>query len=397
MSLLSLVLLASSAASGVDVDVRTLAGQTVSGTLKELAADRVVVATSGGEQTLAAKELLGVSLRGQAATAAAKPQVWLDFIDGGHLVGLEFSAEKGEGLIKLVDGREVKLPTKAVSAVRLKEQNDKIAQQWQGIVSGKYASDVIIIRREEAIDFMEGVLGDVNAERVQFTVDGELINVKRPRVEGFQYFQAKAPDLPGPVCQVLLTDGSRLPAARLSLAGDELSITTLAGLELKQPLAGVKELDFSLGKLRYLSDMEWETIERHDYLATSTAKADRFYDPRKDTSFLGPLRLGSKTYSKGLALKSHTKLTYRLPGKYSRLVGLAGINAQMAPGGHLRLKISGDQQTEPLWDGVIAGGDLPHELSIDLTGVRRLTIEVDFGENGDSGDHLNLCDLRIIQ
>ena len=83
----------------------------------------------------------------------------------------------------------------------------------------------------------------------------------------------------------------------------------------------IKELDFSLGKLRYLSDMEWEAIERHDYLATSTAKADRFYDPRKDTSFLGPLRLGTKTYSKGLALKSHTKLTYRLLGNHPSPLG----------------------------------------------------------------------------
>ncbi len=39
----------------------------------------------------------------------------------------------------------------------------------------------------------------------------------------------------------------------------------------------------------------------------------------------------------------------------------------------------------------------PQQLSLDLTGVRRLTIEVDFGEGGDAGDHLNLCDVRIIQ
>lgn len=396
MSLLSLVLLASSAAAATEVDVRTLSGQAMGGTLKELSTERVVLATMSGEQALATKDLLGVSIR-QGTKELARPQVWVDLVDGGRLVGLEYTSEKEEGLVKLLDGRDVKLAIKAVAAVRIKEQNDKIAQQWQGILGEKHTSDVIVIRREEAIDFMPGVLGEVSTERVQFTVDGELINVKRPRVEGFQYFHAKTLNLPAAVCQVLLADGSRLPAAKLSLAGEELKVVTLGGLELVQPLAAVKELDFSLGKLRYLSDLEWDSIVRQDYLAATSLKPDRFYEPRKDASFLGPLRLGNKTYAKGLAVKSYTKLVYRLPGKYSRLVGLAGINAQMAPGGHVRLKIIGDQQADPLWDGTIAGGDAPHELSIDLTGVRRLIIEVDFGENGDSGDHLNLCDLRIIQ
>jgi hypothetical protein len=45
----------------------------------------------------------------------------------------------------------------------------------------------------------------------------------------------------------------------------------------------------------------------------------------------------------------------------------------------------------------LAGTDAPQPLSIDLSGVRRLTIEVDFGEAGDTGDHVNLCDVRIIQ
>lgn len=396
MNVLSLLLLLSSAVAAPAVEVRTLSGQAVVGTLNELSTERVVVTTDAGEQTFSTKDLLGITLRGQPAEAA-KPQAWVDLVDGARLACLEYTARQGQATLKLVDGQEVSFSTSSIAAVRLKEQNEKIAQQWVEIVGLKRAADLIVVRRDEAIDYLEGVLGDVTPETVQFKLEGDVVNVKRPRVEGFLYLHPPGAELPPAVCEALTHDGARLPAVRIELREAGLAIVTPGGIEVVRPLAAIKEIDFSLGKVRYLSDLEWESIERQDYLASSLVKAERFYEPRKDASFLGPLRLGNKTYAKGLALKSHTKLVYRLPGKFSRLTGVAGINARLAPGGHVRLVVSGDQQTAPLLETTIAGTDAPQPLSIDLTGVRRLTIEVDFGEGGDAGDHLNLCDVRIIQ
>jgi hypothetical protein len=394
---MSILLIALSLAAAPEVELRTLAGQSVVGTLKELSGERVAIERQGQEQVLATKDLLAVAMRAPAVQEAAKPQAWIDLVDGARLACLEYAARQGQATLKLVDGQEVSLATDSIAAVRLKEQSENIAQQWAEIVSAKRSADVIVIRREEAIDYLEGVLGDVTPESVQFTLDGDLVNVKRPRVEGFLYFHPQGAEFPAPMCEAITHDGARLPAASIELRGAELAIVTPSGVEVVRPLESIKELDFSLGKVRYLSDLEWESIERQDFLASAQFKADRFYEPRKDYSFLGPLRLGNKNYAKGLALKSYTKLVYRLPGKYSRLTGLAGINGYLAPGGHVRLVISGDQQTRPLLEAVIAGTDAPQPLSIDLTGVRRLTIKVDFGDGGDSGDHLNLCDVRIIQ
>ena len=80
--------------------------------------------------------------------------------------------------------------------MRLKEQNEKIAQQWVEIVASKRAADLIVVRRDEAIDYLEGVLGDVTPEAVQFKLEGDVVNVKRPRVEGFLYFHPPGADLP---------------------------------------------------------------------------------------------------------------------------------------------------------------------------------------------------------
>ena len=98
---------------------------------------------------------------------------------------------------------------------------------------------------------------------------------------------------------------------------------------------------------------------------------------------------------RGLALRSRTRLVFRLPGKFNRLRAVAGIDDADQEHGHVRLSIEGDGRV--LFDGAIAGGQPPQELDIDLSGVKRLTILVDYGEQGDVGDFLDLCDARILK
>jgi hypothetical protein len=50
-----------------------------------------------------------------------------------------------------------------------------------------------------------------------------------------------------------------------------------------------------------------------------------------------------------------------------------------------------------LFDEAIRGADEPRQLDISLAGVRRLQILVDYGEDLDVGDHLNLCEARIVK
>ena len=42
-----------------------------------------------------------------------------------------------------------------------------------------------------------------------------------------------------------------------------------------------------------------------------------------------------------------------------------------------------------------SSGNVP--LDIDVTGVNRLTIQVDYGEGTDFGDYVSLCDARLVK
>jgi hypothetical protein len=120
----------------------------------------------------------------------------------------------------------------------------------------------------------------------------------------------------------------------------------------------------------------------------------QFYAPRFDRGFDGPvLRLGGVEYPKGIALHSRTELVYRLPERFSRLLAIAGIPDAVRPGGKVRLVVRGDDKV--LLQSTFAGSDRPRPIDLDVTGVRRLIILVDFDDGLNRGDQLLLCNARV--
>ena len=107
-----------------------------------------------------------------------------------------------------------------------------------------------------------------------------------------------------------------------------------------------------------------------------------------------PLKLDGAEYARGLAVRSRTELTYRLRGKFRRLVAVVGIDDQV-DAGHVRLIIRGDDKT--LFDQPVAWNHEPLELDLDVSGVSRLSVLVDFGEDNDRSDFLDLCEARVIK
>jgi hypothetical protein len=76
-------------------------------------------------------------------------------------------------------------------------------------------------------------------------------------------------------------------------------------------------------------------------------------------------------------------------------LAVVGIDDRVRPGGNVRLVIRGDGRV--LFDEAIRGTDEPRQLDVNLAQVKRLQILVDYGEDLDVGDHLNLCDARVVK
>ena len=89
------------------------------------------------------------------------------------------------------------------------------------------------------------------------------------------------------------------------------------------------------------------------------------------------------------------RLVYRLAGDFRQFQALAGIDDRVRPAGNVRLVVSGDGKE--LFGQTITGSDDPLAVAVDITGVKRLRILVDFGEQVDIADCLDLCDARITK
>ena len=386
------------AAAGPTFQVEVLSGDSVVGTIEQLDADRVTVQTAQGAVSLETEQIAGLSARATPATAQVLPSVWVELVDGSRLFAADYSARDALATVTGPGGEVTELPTRDVRAVRLQPHTDAIAAEWSRILDSHVDSDLVVIRKADSIDYHRGVLGDVTDKIVQFDLDGELLPVKRAKVQGIIYYQSAGRSLPDPVCRVTEADGSCWQAQSIGLEGGNLHWTTPLGLEITRPPSEVLRIDFSQGKIVYLSDLEPESRVWTPYFGSGSVlpALAEFFAPREDRGLdLGPLELDGKQYHKGLALHSRTSLMYRLPGRFRRFKATVGIDDRVRPRGNVRLVIRGDDRV--LLETTVAGADPAQSVDLDIGGVRRLAILVDYGDDLDVADHLDLCDARIVK
>ena len=390
-----LLILASLVAVPPEAQVQTLAGQTVAGRVTSLSGEKLVLSTADGERSFAANELLGLTLPPAPTIASKPPAVWITLVDRSRLVARSYTVKGTEAHIMLVGGGVVEMPTRSIDDVRFREHTGALAEQWSEITKADRSGDLLIVRKNDALDFLNGVVRDVADDVVQFELDGDVLRVRRQKVDGILY---RVADHKEATSQCTLADaaGSQLHVASLELAGESLRRRTAAGVEIERPLAAWTRIDFSQGNLQYLGDLKPESVEWTPYLgeADDSAAARAFFRPSVDKSLDGgPLRLGGREYAKGLAVRSRTELSYRLPEKYRTFAATAGIDDRLRPAGSVRLVIMGDERT--LFDGTLSGEDAPRAIELDVSGVSRLKLIVDFGEDMDVGDALDLCEARL--
>jgi hypothetical protein len=390
-----LLMLASVLAVAPEAQVQTLTGQTVAGRVTSLVDEKLVLAAADGERTFSAGDLLGITLSAPATTNSEAATAWVALVDGSQLVARSYTVKGTDARAALVGGGVVEVPTRSIDSVRFREHSAALSDQWAEIAKGDRSGDLLIVRKSDALDFWSGVVRDVADDVVLFELDGEVLRVKRQKVDGILYRVASQKNA---VAKCSLTDvaGSQLHVASLTLDGDSLRARTTAGVDVVRPLAAWARIDFSQGNLQYLGDLKPESAVWTPYLgeADDSPAARGFFRPSVDRSLDGgALRLGGREYAKGLALHSRTELSYRLPEKYRMFTATAGIDDRVRPAGNVRLVIMGDERT--LFDDTLSGEDAPRALELDVSGASRLKLIVDFGDDMDVGDAMDLCEARL--
>ncbi len=400
--------------TAADVQVRELAGPTHTGRLVAISPAELVVETATGQTTFTTNRLASVvpiapeNESEEHSTVAG--DVIVELVDGSQLAARSYRVSAGRVTIEVPYGEPLVAATRTVQAVRFQKQTADLRRQWAEIkASVGTTGDVLVLRKTlgetdgvdpaaVGLDFLEGVLGDIDDEKISFDFDGSQVRVQRQKVEGVIYYHRSASRIPEPTCRLTDDSGTAWNLKSLELDGELLKGVAASGVRLTLPLKHLTKLDFSIGNLVFLSDLEPEAIDWSPLIQTAVTPkiVSQWYRPRIDQAFDGgSLQFDSQVYEKGLALRSRTRLSYRLTRDFQRFVAVAGLDERFRGTGNVRLIVLGDGK-ELFSEGI--EGAHQARLDLEVKGVRRLEIVVDFGDDNVSyGDYLNLCDARLLK
>ena len=387
-----------------------LDGKTVVGTVAAWNGNEITVKMASGDRKLSTDALLDAAWARDAIPSSVERSV--ELIDGSRLAYADFTIAKRVATFRLPFAKQaVKIPTERIRRIELLPPSPALDASLADIEQKQPAGDslVIVKRDATAMDYLSGVLGDVTAEQADFEWDGDRVPVKLSKIAAIVFYHAKPANLPEALCKASLVDGSLIVARQASLDGKQLKLRSTAGVDLRVPLEQLARIDFSTGKITYLSDLKSTSVRWIPRVAIpkeATTIANHGL-PRNNVSFNGsplsllwhddplPTRRDVRTYPRGVAMRSRTEVAYLIPQGMARFITTVGIDPATAGQGHVTLEIRGDDRV--LWEGAIDGRESPMEIDVELGTARRLQLVVDYGENLDYGDRLHLVEARFTK
>ena len=397
---IAVVLLAGS--PGPSATVLTIEGRMHTGTLIALGEAGATLTAAGAPITIPLAELQEVRLAAKAADPLTrKGQAIVRTVRGGWVPVSGVTLTEGrltagtELMGKITLGiREVAglvLPDKKADPQTVLADTMKLLAPAGSVAPPPAVDDRLVVRTESGdLMVVRGVLKAITAEKITFNyddVDRTIDTAKVPLIS-----VAATGEAPPPAKGVLLAaDGTRLAFDAIAMSpGGTINLRGTCLGELTLPVKSVTEIRFRSDNVVHLSDLTPVEV-------SETGTFEKVFVHRRDRSSLNrPIRLGGQTFTRGLGMHSRCALTYDLAGEYRRLLAVAGIDDAARPAGDATLTVLGDGKAL-VKSLTLTGRSKPARLRLDVRGVKRLTVLVDFGRGLDVGDHVDLADAKLIK
>ncbi len=291
---------------------------------------------------------------------------------------------------RLDGGKETSLPMAAVALLWHDAPAKTLDAEmlYRRLRTGKRTRDVVCLLNGDTV---AGTLIGMDKGNIEIEVEKRRVALKRTQLAylAFNTELTESPQPKGAFARLTLTDGSRMTLTSATSDAATLTATTVFGARLSAPLTDTAALDLFGGRCSYLSDLKEGKYEFQPYL-----DADWPFAVNGNVAE-HPLRLGGSTYDKGISMHSRSRLSYALNGAYRRFEAVAGLDDFDGRHGNVRLRVLADGK--PLIDRALTGRDGAMPIRLSVEGTRTLTLEVDFGENGDVCDVVDWCDARLLK
>ena len=257
---------------------------------------------------------------------------------------------------------------------------------------------------------LTGFLEELKRDSILFSADGVgevKLAAGKVRAIEFAVIDEKPPgsekkETAGQRVAVFLKDGGKLQGELKSIDEKSLALGHRLLGNVALPLSRLAQVSFLGGRCQYLSDME--PAKTREHLGSLFLARLPF---RQDSNVLGnPLKMGGKTYPKGLGVHAYSRLDYDIAKGFKKFQATIGLDDSARPASQpAAAESTGAVVFRVLLDGKLLKekpmrfSDSPLDLDLDIAGGSLLTLEVDFGGKDSSAalDRANWCGARVIK
>jgi hypothetical protein len=271
---------------------------------------------------------------------------------------------------------------------------------WKSRVFNLRGKEAIVIKNEGTVSSLLCTLGEGDetgtAINIAVTLEGETITRARKleTLQGVIFKNTLDPKARPMVCKLLDTLQDVVMVSSVVSKDGLLSVTTPAGATIELGKERIARLDYTPGKLEYLSDLTPARL-------VARSNLDDGNDPDqwhvyKDTNLdRKPLTVGGTTYAKGLALKPYTELTFNLKGDYRAFEAVVGLDDGVSAAGAAVLVIEADGKELASMTVSTEDRKRGRPVTLSVKDVRTLKIIVKADGEFVTARHLDLADAKL--
>lgn len=384
------------------LEVMRLDGQTEVGSLVRLVPE-VSLEVAGGVISLPWSEILAIrpsdaSPSSQPSTANPQP-LQATLADGSVLAGEVTAGDQYGFIFRFGEGEECRLELSQVCVIRALAASAAAEQKLSELLrlrkdqpgaepAEDHVTDVAVVARGSEVLVLNGRILEVQPQQVAFEWKGTQRPIPWNRLGGLIFAR---PELRRAPCIVRLNTGDAIAGQVVGGASGVLKLRmAVLERELDIPWASVERVDCRSERLVVLSDLQPAGYEFEPFF-------DKNWNYAVDRTLTGrQIRLGGRAFARGLSMHSRARLVYQLDGQFERFAATAGILDEMGGRGCVTLRVRGDGRV--LWSATgVRGGEPPRDVSVDIAGVRELSLEVDYDADLDLSDQAAWGFARLIR
>lgn len=374
----------------IEVEVTALDGRVVRGSLVSVVPELVVRAESG-DAPFSWEELLALRPTAAASSSpAASPLAapWhFSLTDGSQFAGALESAEPAGVHVQLATGEELTVDSSSIASLATAHGDEDARRKLQDAQREPDRSeDVAVVRGDGQTLVLRGALRGFESRRILFNWKDRELPIPWERLAGLLLARTGQPRE-----AVLVRTATGDVFAGSVVAGDDAGLTLRSAAlgALRIPWERIERIDSRAARVVYLSAVEPDGYEFEPLL-------ERRWPLERDRSLAGgPIRVGGRAYSRGIVMHSRSRAVYTLGGSFRNFAAVVGVADEVGRFGDAAVRVLGDGRV--LWEVAnLRGGEPPVELTLNITGVKRLELVVDYGDALDLGDRVAWADARLV-